>query len=334
MNRKRVALLALFSSVALGVAPAGGAGEPVRVDSFGIWTLTRLGYGDVVVPADAPRSSVSVPFTLPQGARQGPRNWYLIHHHFRLTFDSASGEGFVLVTAATNGRAASSIEFTTRRDDGRLRVDWTGVNLIEGPTKGIDVGPQVDLREVNFLQYAGVRGGLNSLDFQVEQFGDSRVERLEVSRDSGIEYSRVGPALLRLELQDRRSPVSVGDLVRVRYQLVKVKGRAIRNVRISATADDRAMQPIGRTEVTTAISTRPVRGSFRFRPNKTGAFQVSVVARTGSGRLIDSTIVRVRSRATAHRHGAAGVGALLLTAGAGSFLLVRSTRRRRLLRGG
>jgi hypothetical protein len=59
----------------------------------------------------------SAPFILPARARQGPRVWYLIKLHFRISFSPRTGEGFAYVSGLTNGRSAAQIKFDTEGPD-------------------------------------------------------------------------------------------------------------------------------------------------------------------------------------------------------------------------
>lgn len=103
--------------------------RPVTINSFGLWTLKRLGYGPIEFPVSGPlrfpeipgyeRRGVSRRYLLPNAARQWPRTWYLIHVHFRIVFSPESNSGRAYVGASTGApsalRASAQIIFKVSR---------------------------------------------------------------------------------------------------------------------------------------------------------------------------------------------------------------------------
>ena len=156
----RAATLAALIVTVLGLAaavPAAGS-EPVVVDDFGDWNLTRLGAGALDLAAHPRRDGRSVRYRLPAGARQGPARWYLVHVHFRATLSRHTKSGLVYVTASTDGRAGHMVTLRIRRRPGRQsRIAWTTLDLIRGGVRGVVRGRTVELDVENYVQNRGVR---------------------------------------------------------------------------------------------------------------------------------------------------------------------------------
>lgn len=261
-----------------------GSEEPVLIDSYGVWTLERLGYGDLDLPVDAPHTQRSVVFRLPPGAAQGrPRSWYLIHFHLRIRFAREAGDGsFALVWGAPNGRPAASAEFEPRFVRGAFRVPWSTVDMRAGTTRGVSDEAEFEVRHVNFLTYDGVRPGVNTLDFVVEQFRGAKIESVTILRDTAIELSPYGPPKLRLRVKAPRHPV-VRRPFSIRYRLERISRRLPVKVVVGVVEDDYSLRVLEPSFHRYPRVDRPVTGRFRLRSPRDGGFLVALAAQSPAG---------------------------------------------------
>lgn len=214
-------------ATAAGVAEANGGNLRLRsVDAFGIWSLARLGQEDFAFPMQSGKRQAGVVarYLLPNGASQGPDNWFLIRLRFRLTLASDTGTGRVYVSAATgrpaDPRTSAQIRFDVLRSGADLQVRSDSLGLVTGNVVKTSTAFSQDVSFSNYIPYAGVRPGVNALRVQLEQYGAARVAALTIFKESGIEYSRAAPQNLKLvpSLSTRR--VSVGETVRVNVRIV------------------------------------------------------------------------------------------------------------------
>ena len=207
--------------------------EPALINSFGVWTLRRLGSGDLNVPVDAPKTTASIQYRLRAGTRQGPGHWYVIHVHFRITFADDSGPGFVLLSANTNGWASYQAKFYPAIEDGVMTIPWATLDLIDGLHKGVARGRTVEYRSANYMQYRGIQPGLSSLNFQLEQFDQARVAALRIFADSGIELTRIGYGRMGLGFTVAPAKIEAGESFAVRFEIRHLSGRVLRNVSLA-----------------------------------------------------------------------------------------------------
>lgn len=280
-------------TLALGEAPGRGAAGPVTIRGFGLWTLKRLGYPDEVrhgTASDLKRPMIY--FALPPRAAQGPQNWYVLRLHLRLTLAPDSGAGTVDVSATTDQATCALISF---RVGAARRIDWTGVGIVDGVTRGSSRNATVELRYANYLQRSGVKSGRNDLDFQLAQHGKAHVAELRVFDDSGIEYTPLSPANVRLVA--RAAPaVHVGQTVVVRFALRNVGERAARDIRVAASYPRTRLALVAAhgTRVSSLRQSRSAAGSFVFRARTAGKAPVFIAAQTSSNHPGDSVDVVVR----------------------------------------
>lgn len=280
-------------TLALAGAPGRSATAPVTISGFGLWTLKKLGYPDEVrhgTASDLKRPMIY--FALPAHASQGPQNWYVLRLHLRLTLAPDSGPGTVDVSATTDQATCALISF--RAGDAR-RIDWTGVGIVDGVTRGSSRSGVVELRYANYLQRSGVKSGRNDLDFQLAQHGKVHVAELRIFDDSGIEYTPLSPANVRLVARAVPS-VRVGQTIVVRFTLRNVGERVARSIRVAASYPRTRLTLVAShgIRVPSLRASHSVTGSFVFHGRTAGKAPVFVAAQTSSNHPGDSVTVVVR----------------------------------------
>jgi hypothetical protein len=217
---------------ALALAPAGfpaEGGRPVLIDSYGFWSLHKLGYGDVVLKENpkTAKSQVALAFRLPPGAKEGGRHWYIIRLHFRVEVRRDALPGEFNVAADTNGRTCASIIFDVTQRGGRPYVTSDALGLVNGVERigGRSLVRTIDFR--NFLVIPGVRGGVNRLTFDLTSNALPMVRSVKVFADSGIQLSRGGPPSASVAAHVVEADVHAGQTFHVRVELEHRAGIAV-----------------------------------------------------------------------------------------------------------
>lgn len=318
MFRPAIALTGLVIALA-AVGSSAAASPAVEINAPGLWSLPRLSAHKIVFSTDRRLERSSIPFSLPSGASQGPKRWYLMKLHFTIEFAKASKPGFVFVSGLTNGRAAAQIEFYVQRSapGGRV-VRWRTLDYIRGGRSGTTKNRRVEIRFENYLQFRGVRSGRNVLTIQLERYDGVEVESLTVHPDSGIVLTQTGPARLRIDVEPSSKRVSVGDEFVLRYTVKNVGQRPA--LRVSVSPEVRpGIEQLGARVHSKAVLRDSMRGSFRFRALEAGGFPVGIFVDSGTNH--PGTLVEIRvspaGTAIATITGLAPrvVGVLLLIAG-------------------
>jgi hypothetical protein len=305
----------------MAYVPVGSAAsQPALVDQPGVWSLGRLGSGAIDFPLEGIVERRSIPFLLPQHARQGRPRWYLVRLHFTITFANSARAGTVLISALTDGRASAQIEFNVRRRaDGGNTIRWRTLDYIRGAQTKATTSRRVEVRFQNYLQFRGVRAGKNSLAIQFERFKGAEVESLRIHRDSGIEVSNTGPARLRVLPEDDIIEVTEGEEFAVRYTITNVGDRPALHVRVAPDFADR-FQLLGQRAQNRAVVRESLRGQFRFRARASGVYPLAIFVDSGTNH--PGAVVEVRvSRHETLAGMAAGIaprvtGVVLLALGA------------------
>jgi len=239
---KRAAAVAA-ATAALFATPAGSptaAGRPVTIDSYGFWSLTRLGYGPLVLKENpkTAKSQVAIPFRLPPGAKEGPGHWYVIHLHFRVEVRPDSLPGEFNVAADTDRRTCASIIFTVVKKGRQRIVTSDALGLVNGVER--IRGPQLvrEIRFENFLVTHGIRPGPNVLTFELTSNAIPMVREVRIFADSGIELARGGPPNVAVAATVREHTVHAGETFHLDVSLTRRSGLAIPRVvlRIHAPA--------------------------------------------------------------------------------------------------
>jgi hypothetical protein len=294
-------VLLAVAGVVLVTTPATGAPpKPVVVDDFGLWTLHRLGYPDEV--RHGTRSDLARPvihFGLPRGAAQGPQNWYLVRLNLRLTLAPDSEPGVVYVTATTDSATCGLVELKVSGKPGAHRIAWTSVGIVDGVRQGTVAGDVVSLHYANYLQRSGVQPGSNDLDFQLAQREGVRVAELRIyAGSSGIEYTPLGPANVRLTAGVPRTRYRVGQRFDVAFALRNVGERTAKRVSVHAqfpTSRLRLVASTG-TRVASLTDQRVAHGHLTFIARSAGVASILLTANTSSNHPGDGVTVHVLAR--------------------------------------
>jgi hypothetical protein len=277
------ALITAYADASSDTRPVVSLAEPRLIDGYGLWTLRRLGYGDLGLPVDVPKTSVSAGFRLPAKARQSKGHWYVMHVHFRIAFAPDSGSGFVLLSANTNGWASYQVGFSPIVANGTLTIPWTTTDLIDGPQKHVAKKPVIEFKSANYMQYRGIQPGLNIWNFQLEQFGQARVAAVRIFKDSGIELTRIGFGRMGLRFRVVPATIHQGKKFVVRYTLRRVSGRVLRKVSLAPElVDCGGVRLLGPRVVRFARVAKAVSGRFRFRAVAPGRCRIFFWARSNS----------------------------------------------------
>ncbi|HYZ78249.1 MAG TPA: hypothetical protein VE596_12830 [Gaiellaceae bacterium] len=285
-------LLVIASLVALVWADAAGSraarqgtsrAEPRLINAFGLWTLRRLGYGDLDLPVDAPKTTASASFRLPASARQGNGHWYVMHVHFRLLFAPDTGPGFVLLSANTNGWASYQVKFYPALGNGVLRIPWATLDLINGLQKHVAKTPKIEFKSANYMQYRGIRPGLSTWNFQLEQFGQAKVAAVRIFQDSAIELTRIGFGRMGLAFKVVPAKINEDSNFVIRYRLRHIGGRVLRRVSLAPElVDCPGVRLLGPRVVRFTRVAKAVSGGFRFHADAPGRCRIFFWAHSNS----------------------------------------------------
>jgi hypothetical protein len=271
----------LASEMAYGVGRsltgARDDSDPATIDSFGFWSLTRLGSGAIEFEDVHEKAKASVPYILEPGrARQGSGNWYQIDLHAKVVFGSGTGRAYLF--ASHNGYASALIEYeASTAGDGR-RIVRKASSYIDGSSKETLRSNDDELKFRNYLQYKAVQPGLNQLAFAVEVHGSLEVKRVEILPDSGIEYTRLGPARLTLALHLPGEPLRKGQRAILTVEVRNAGDRKVSDVRVSleyARDDVRTTGPATR-RLGDLLAKARRRTSFRVIPRRRGWILIGV----------------------------------------------------------
>lgn len=288
----------LAPSASSEARPVTSGAKARLIDSYGLWTLHRLGYGDVDLPVDAAKTTASARFRLPANARQGRGHWYLMHVHFRITFADDSGEGFVVLSANTNGWASYQVQFSPGLKNGALMIPWSTVDLVDGRQRHVAKTRQIEFRSANYMQYRGIRPGRSTWNFQLEQFGQARVAAVRIFDDSGIELTRLGYGRMGLRFTVVPATIRAGRNFAVRYELRHTSGRVLRKVSLAPElVDCNGVRLVGPRAVRFARVAKAVSGAFRFRALTPGRCRIFLWAHSNSHNPAKEVVVRPASPA-------------------------------------
>jgi hypothetical protein len=283
-------LIAALTPPAAIPAGASKSAAPQLIDTYGVWTLKRLGYGDRVLTPRPPELDRSrryrfgrVAYRLPRSARQGPQDWFRLHLRFRIRFTPGSA-GLAYVSASTSGRTCAQIKFVVSRE----RVEWDARGMVDGSTRGATSDRSVGLRFANYLQYAGVRPGENDLVFQLVGFPDPDsleetqigVESVRVFADSAIVSTPDGPARLRLRVSLPTRPIALGDTFALPFRLTNVGDLPARRAWASAESTvPTVVESVGENRLAreSILRNRSLSGRFLFRALRSGKARLFIL---------------------------------------------------------
>jgi hypothetical protein len=180
-----------------------------------------------------------------------------------VVFRTDADKGTAYLSVATNGRAAIQAVIKLSAMDGAVNKALNTLDLIHGLRKQVTTESSSDVRDENYAQVSGIRGGENRLTFQLEQYDGATVSSVTVLDDSGIEYTPIGPGRLAARIiPPSRDPV-VGKPFAVGYRIFRIGGRPPEATQTTLTTDDgnvRVLPPA--TKILGTIRSG-VRGRFR-----------------------------------------------------------------------
>jgi hypothetical protein len=274
----------VIGSAKASFGPAAGLTEsPPVIDSFGFWSLRRLGSDDIRFEQIENEAKRTVAYALPATAKQGPKTWYQIRLHARLTFGAGLGRAYVF--ASHNGYTSALIQYdATKRPSGR-RIVRHAVGYIDGSQRELVRGNRSDFWFRNYLQYKGVKPGLNDVTFSIQVTGSLKITTAVVWSDSGIEYTKQGPAQLKLFVRIPRSPPRKGRVASIGVDLRNVGDRLIRAVTVTVEFARDDLRAVGPIRVSFGDMRPGVRrdATFRLSPLRRGALTLVVAARGAGG---------------------------------------------------
>jgi citrate lyase gamma subunit len=237
------------------------------------------------------RLTQSFQFRLPDGAIQGPEEWYTVHHNYILVLARDSGPGVVWVTASTNERTAAQIEYTVRRSRETLLVRESRVDLVNGAVTRVLRSRLSAVHFRNYLQYEGVRGGTNTIRFAVEASGRARVERLEVQPTSGVFRTSRSPYPLKIHPSMAKRPIQVGDTFAIELTLSRRTSERIADVKVRPVYDRGTFTLHGRPIRYRAQLDRPHQMLFEFKAREAGTHDLRFLV--DSNRNRPSAVIRL-----------------------------------------
>jgi hypothetical protein len=277
--------------------------SPPIFDKYGVLSLREMGYGDQLLAKGAYLTKIkrdNIEYRLPAGAKQGAPDWYMLKLHYSLVLSPRSGSGIVYLTASTNGRAAAMITFDVNKRGEKLKVTRSDLGLVSGNRKQASAKRVWNGAFTNYLQYKGVREGMNSLTFKFLQLGSARIDSWKIYSDTGIVRTRNGPSRIELipSIGERR--IVVGDRFRVGFRIqntsrtpVPAGGRV--TLRVSTKS---ALAVIGSdsTRLRSISGRRSVSGSFLLEARKAGSIPITLGASSWGGSPLVRLAVQVRRR--------------------------------------
>jgi hypothetical protein len=199
-----------------------------------------------------------------------------------MTFGEGTGHAYFF--ASHNGYASALVEFDARQTSKGRQILQRSTSYIDGSAQKVVHNVESEFRYRNYLQYKGVRPGPNQLTFLVRVSGSLTVERTEIFADSGIEYTRKGPARLKMKVtvpqgalrKNRASPISIS--------VANVGDRLVRHVGIGIEFSPDVLRIAGAK--TAKVGDMPPgstrQRTFRVTPLRSGAIRI-VLSASGSG---------------------------------------------------
>jgi hypothetical protein len=249
------------------------------IDSFGFWTLRRLGSGPISFHDVEKPVSRSIPYKLQATrARQGPKNWYQIRLHARVVFGTGVGRAYLF--AAHNGYASALVKYEASHSRGGRKVVRSTVSYIDGPTNRTLHAPEDEFKYRNYLQYQAVRAGLNRLMFSVEVAGALKVKRVQILPDSGIEYTAQGPARLRLAVRLPSKPPRARQKTTLTVEVRNVGDRPVRDALVQLDYSTDEVRTLGsKTKRLGILPSKSLRRTaFQVIPLRRGIIEIGVSA--------------------------------------------------------
>lgn len=288
--------LLILAVLAAGMPTSAASGAVPLIDSPGLWTLSKLGYEDVVLRVDkrtllARRDLV---YRLPADAAQGSKMWYAIRFHFRVSVFPNTRSAMFAVSADTNGRTVASIIFRVEQTSTGTRLTSDSLGLVAGQEARTTAGltQEVDFR--NYLQLRGVKPGPNVLTFRVTANALPLVRSVRVFADTGIEVTPFGPARVEINVDAPLRTIRVGERFPVRFELRLAEGRPVDRALFHVSYPRDLLRLHGEADRRLDWrSTLPLTGTVEFTAQAPGAAPVHVEVEAAGQSLAASSSVNV-----------------------------------------
>lgn len=207
----------------------------------------------------------SAAFQLPPHAEQGPSTWYLLHLHASIAMEPGTA-GVATLAAATNGKGAGLVQITP----GRSGVAWAAPSLAEPSPSGLAKEGAFEISLPNYLEYTGVKGGLNTLTFEASSSFGARFARIYIFGDTCIEATPVSPERLRVGVRVFPPVPQSGHDFQVQFFLKNAGTRTINGLHLSLTPADPGLRPVDGTQLTMSGLRRTWNGTLRFHATSAG----------------------------------------------------------------
>lgn len=319
-------LLAASVAIALVLAPAGlapvGAGQAGDSRQF---RLSDVGYETTTYTGNGTHAVASI--IVPKGARQGPERWFVIKLHFRITLDGV-GPGPAYFSAATNGRTAIQLKLT---GDGKTKVDYTMVGLVDGRQQGELRAAEGELRLANYLQDQGVTGDAPvEVSISMEPGPSLDIRSVTVFADSMIEETEYGPYPLSIRVPlEEVGAIRAGQTFSLPVEVAVTRPKTTaHSVEVTVTPEG-ALEVVGPRSLSIGDLSDKHETAFRIRAARPGEYRMTVEATSDyndPSRVIGVHVGPARSKETLQPWMVVSLGALILGL-AGVFVLRRNRRR-------
>ena len=316
MGERRLRDLVLAVLIALSVAAAALASATAATGDRVVFRLTR--------PLDLDDRRTFV-YSLPEGARQGPDDWYTIHLHYRLRFARDSAPGHAWVMADTNRRTCAQVEYTLERTAQGLRYRRTTVDLEHGQREKRSASPEDEVRFTNYLQEKGVRSGDNELALRLETTRGVRVRRLVILVDTAVTRTAVTPYPLQLRPR-LEEDVEAGERFRVVVELRNAGERPLHDVVVRVRHDPSRLERLSPQALRYTRLSASTAAAFVFRARASGRQRIPVLGDSDRNHPIAVADINVGG-SEGGRAATVAAAAALLAVLAG--LVMRLSRRRR-----
>jgi len=294
-----------LAALLAALVPAAPAAAQVRVDEPGRWSLQRLGYEPATIPLGGrsgpnrlPAGRVAFRYRLPPGSQEGAGVWYLLRLHALVDFAPGGRRSLAYLTGATNDRTASLVKLSVPPGGSDAPVRWSTSDMLNGFVERTTGGSRVEVITENFLQFAGVRPGVNTLSFAADQLRAARVRSVRILPDSGIAIMGDGPAQLSAAASASRASLRTGDAFRVHVTVANPSRRVARQIRLGVSVAGDAVGPTGPTS--RWLRDLPPDGraaaTFSLRARQNGMAHVVVSVDSASSSPTSVVPVRVASK--------------------------------------
>ena len=176
------------------------------IDRSVVMTLDQLGYPNLALTGGEEAEAPSVEYLLPEDATQGPDTWYIIHFHFLIEFDEATGGGFCDVQASPS----ASVQFET------LVVNDSPFIRISGES-ATSTSTRMEVRYYNYMGSMAVKPGRNLMTFKFKEYQGTKIKSVTIFNDTSIETTTVPPSgyeeglKLTQEEQDKAKEIAFSD---------------------------------------------------------------------------------------------------------------------------